>query len=194
MKKYLKTAIFLLIIVGCIGTVSLAQYKKPRKPSGPASHIKVDEEKHSSSGVIIGKSFIKPGEKLPVLWGIMGPPDKIWAMRGKDDVNKDYVKLDYYSYGLSFDINSLSNKIQGILIEENNRIFKMKGVPFRIGQEHKIVFKTWGEPESSQPGILAYWRRGVYVGVDDSGVISYLFLTKPGVFEDEKNDSDKNKK
>ncbi|MCD4783333.1 MAG: hypothetical protein K8T10_05800 [Candidatus Eremiobacteraeota bacterium] len=194
MKKYLKITIILAIIVGLMGTVSLAQYKKPRKPKGPASHIKVDDEEYSSSGVLIGNSFIKPGDKLPILWGIMGPPDKIWAMRGKDDVNKDYVKLDYYSYGLSFDINSLSNEIQGILVEENNRIFKMKEVPFRIGQEHKIVLQTWGEPENSQPGILAYWRRGVYVGVDDSGVISYLFLTKPGIFEDEENDSKKNKK
>lgn len=169
-----------------------AQYKKPRPAAkDAASHIKVDKEKREPAGVLIGEAFIKSGEKLPVLWGIMGPPDKIWAMRGKDDVNNDYVKLDYYSYGISFDINSNSNKIQGILIEENNRIFKMKEVPFRIGQDSKEVISSWGDPENTAPGMLAYWRRGVYIGVDDSGNILHFFITDPGKFDDEKKNEEK---
>ena len=188
MKKLTIKLLILIFILTLVTSPLYAQYSKPRPPKkdDPTSHIKVDSEKYSPAGVIVGKAFLKSGDKLPVLWGIMGPPDKIWAMRGKDDVNNDYVKLDYYSYGLSFDVNSNNNMIQGILIEENNRIFKMKEVPFRIGQDYKDVIKSWGEPENTAPGILAYWRRGVYVGVDDSGKIAHFFITYPGKFEDEK--------
>lgn len=186
MKKRLVIALLGAFIISLFIISSChAQYKKPQKPTGPAADVKVDSEKYPPSGVVIGEALITAGERLPILWGIMGPPDKIWAMRSKDDVNKDYVKLDYYSYGLSFDVNSNTNQIQGILIEENNRIFKLKEVPFRIGQSHKDIIESWGEPENSEPGILAFWRRGVYIGVDDSGAVSYIFLTNPGVFEDE---------
>jgi len=192
-RRFLITGLVFFILLELVYSPVFAQFKKPRKPSGPASHIKVDKEKYKHAGVIIGKSFLKTGDKLSILWGVMGPPDKIWAMRGKDDVNQDYVKLDYYSYGLSFDINSITNSIQGILIEENNRIFKLKGVPFGIGQKYKIVTQTWGEPENTAPGILAYWRRGVYIGVDDSGSIVHIFITAPGEFEDEKKEEKDNR-
>ena len=192
MKKTTAVLIIALLMLTLVSSPLFAQYKKPRPAAkDAASHIKVDKTKYAPAGVLIGEAFIKGGEKLPVLWGIMGPPDKIWAMRGKEDVNNDYVKLDYYSYGISFDINSNSNKIQGILIEENNRIFRMKEVPFRIGQDSKEVINSWGDPENTAPGMLAYWRRGVYIGVDDSGSIIHFFITEPGQFDDEKKKDEK---
>lgn len=187
MKKKLILIVIAVLVLSLVqGDSCFAQYSKPRAPAGDESKVTVDETSYNPSGVVIGQALLTPGEKLPVLWGIMGPPDKVWAMRSKDDVNQDYVKLDYYSFGLSFDINSNSNRIQGILIEENSRLFTLKEVPFKIGVNHKVVLDTWGDPETAEPGIMAYWRRGVYIGVDDSGDISYIFLAPPGVFEDEK--------
>lgn len=189
MKKYLKPfLIILLIITVCVSSSFSQETKLSEEEKEASKKIKVEEDKYKPAGVIVGDAFIKAGMKVRYLWGIMGPPDQVWAMRGKDNVNQDYVKLDYYSHGLSFDINSMKNVVQGILIEQNSRTFQLKNCPFRIGQDYQIVLDSWGEPERKIQGTLAYWRRGVYIGIDDNKKISHIFITTPGKYEDEKKD------
>lgn len=154
--------------------------------SGESGKVKkVDTEKYDPAGIIIKDSLIKAGENLAYIWGIMGPPDHLWAMRGKDSFEQDYVSAEYFTYGLSIHLNCVSNNVQGIMIKENNNNVKFLNCPFAIGQSVKTVLNTWGEPERTVPGILMYWRRGVYVGVSESDMIDYLFIAEPGVFEDE---------
>lgn len=148
--------------------------------------VKVDQAKYQPSGIAFGTEGIKPGDKLPKVWGLLGPPDKLLARRHKKDPKQDYVKLAYYSYGISIDINNRDSRVQGILVEENNSQFKLVNCPFRIGQSTDMVKSSWGDPEKQVKSIMAYWRRGVYIGANKAGKITHIYLTYPGQFKEEK--------
>lgn len=183
MKKFSLFLILIVLVVLSVSDAAMAQYKKPRPKEG--SDVKVDDEKYKPAGVLIGQTVIKFGDELTGVWSLLGPPDRIWAMRAKEDKEKDYVKMDYFSYGMSVDISNNGNKVQGILIEENNTSCKLVNCPFRIGQDQSYVTNAWGAPEKNVSGTMAYWKRGVYIGIKD-GKISYIFITSPGEFREEK--------
>jgi len=147
--------------------------------------ISYGEKTYPQAGVKVDSAAIKCGDKLTTIWGIMGPPDKLWAMRGRTGKKKDHIKLDYYTYGLSLDISNSSNQVQGILIEENNDGLQLLNCPFLIGQDKNSVIKVWGKPEKEIQNTLAYWARGVYLGIK-SGKITHIFITYPGKTKEEK--------
>lgn len=133
------------------------------------------------SGIAVGQDIIRPGEALSVLFGMAGPPDHVRALRGKKEKD-DYVMFSYYSQGFSIDINSADNRIQGILVE--SREVRLHGIPFHVGDDRDAALKAWGEPDRTDKGVMAYWRRGVYVGVGEGGRIVNLFIAPPGRVEE----------
>ncbi|GMU54472.1 MAG: hypothetical protein AMXMBFR33_36180 [Candidatus Xenobia bacterium] len=133
------------------------------------------------AGVVVNGSTLHPGAPMPLVIGVMGPPDFVRAMRGQRQED-DYVMFTYPNHGVSFDINSSTNKVQGILVEGSSA--RLEGVPFRIGDNQLSVTSSWGRPERTEVGMLVYWRRGVYLGLDDSGRILRVFLTEPGQFQE----------
>jgi hypothetical protein len=176
MKKLLfRLCIVVLSLVVLLCTAQ-AQQDSPAK--------KVDQGEVPAAGISVQNTPIKPGEKLSTIWGLMGSPDRILAMRGKQDSNGDYVKMDYDANGFSLDINNSANTVQGILVTENNPSFKFINCPYKIGQQARDILAAWGEPEKTVPGTLAFWSRGVYVGVDASGgKVTYIYITYPGKVE-----------
>ncbi|MFP4498122.1 MAG: hypothetical protein ACLFQV_07915 [Vulcanimicrobiota bacterium] len=178
-----KSIIILLAVVllFSVGSQVFAQEGKAGKPE-----IKIDETEYPPVVVKISNSIIKIGDSVEMVWGIMGPPDHIWAMRGKDNRDQDYVKMVYYSYGLNIDVTNLKNTVQGIMVEENNQVYKLVNLPFKLGQTRQDVINEWGEPEKTIQNTLAYWKRGVYITTDDEGLITHIFISSPGKFEDEK--------
>ncbi|MCL5036483.1 MAG: hypothetical protein M1269_05110 [Chloroflexi bacterium] len=147
-----------------------------------------EKEEYAASGVLINQQMISPGESLLTLIGVAGFPDHIRAMRGKENEN-DYILMNYYTYGVSFDITSDTNVIKGILIEENN--IEIQGVPFKIGEPYKKAVDEWGKPDKEYPGVIVFWKRGIYFGVEEKGKISHIFITSPGKFDDEKKPAGK---
>lgn len=132
---------------------------------------------YSPAGVRLGDYVLRPGEALAVVMGVLGPPDHLRPMRSKEEKD-DYVMLNYYTKGISLDIDGRSNCVQGILVE--SRQVKLEGVPFALGDSQQAVLTRWGQPEKTAAGVLAYWRRGVYVGVDDQGRLINFYLAPPG--------------
>jgi len=132
---------------------------------------------YSQMGVIVNGQIITPGQDLLTVAGIAGFPDRIRAVRAKDE-KMDYVMLSYFTYGVTIDIQNDSNTVQGILVQENS--VKLVGIPFKLGESAQQVNKIWGKPDAEYPGYLCYWKRGLYIGVDGSGRISHLMIVAPG--------------
>lgn len=133
------------------------------------------------TGVVINGATLHPGDPAALVMGVAGPPDFVKAVRNQRPED-DYVMFQYPHLGVSFDINSVTNKIQGILIEGSAS--RLEGLPFRIGDNQLSVTTSWGRPERTETGLLVYWRRGVYLGLDDSGKIKRVFLTEPGRYQE----------
>lgn len=133
------------------------------------------------TGVVVNGSTLRPGDPMALVMGVAGPPDFVKAVRNQRPED-DYVMFQYPHLGVSFDINSSTNKIQGILVE--GAASRLEGLPFRIGDNQLSVTTSWGRPERIETGLLVYWRRGVYLGLDDSGKILRVFLTEPGRFQE----------
>lgn len=133
------------------------------------------------TGVVVNGSTLHPGDPMALVMGVAGPPDFVKAVRN-ERAEDDYVMFQYPHLGVSFDINSKTNKIQGILVEGSAS--RLEGLPFRIGDNQLSVTSSWGRPERTETGLLVYWRRGVYLGLDDSGKILRIFLTEPGRYQE----------
>jgi len=170
-SSFLLKALVLALLMG------LPAFSAPGQP-GPKSSPSPAIE-HPASGLKIGSDVIRPGEVLPMVFGIVGPPDQVRAMRSKKEAD-DYVMFTYFTQGFSLDI-SQKNLVQGILVEK--REVEVSGVPFHVGDSKQEVLKAWGEPDRTQSKVMAYWRRGVYVSCDESGKVINLFLTPPGRVE-----------
>lgn len=164
----------LLLALG-LWALSPVAFGAPSSPKPAASPT------FAAAGISVGQHVIRPGEALPVVFGVAGPPDQVRAMRSKKETD-DYVMFSYYSQGFSVDINSKDNRIQGILVE--NRQVKLDGVPFAVGDPKAAAEKAFGQPDRTEKGVMAWWRRGVYVGVDEGGRIVNIFLAPPGKIEE----------
>jgi hypothetical protein len=173
MKRHSVLAVVLLLclLIGAPAAMAQAKGAAPKGNFPPAA-------------IKLGDDVIKPGEKLATIWALLGPADKIWAMRNKKDEKEDYVKLDYFTYGFSLDVVNTTNLVKGILVEENNNSVKLVNCPFRVGQDALAVTTAWGEPEKKISGTMAYWSRGVFVGVNEAGKITHMFITSPGKYKD----------
>ncbi|MEW6283432.1 MAG: hypothetical protein AB1758_32785, partial [Candidatus Eremiobacterota bacterium] len=130
-----------------------------------------------AAGVYLNGSVVRPGDQMGIVLGVAGPPDFVRAVRNQKPED-DYVLFSYPHHGVSFDINSTTNRVQGILVEATEA--RLDGLPFRIGDTQQSVTSSWGQPERTEVGMLVYWRRGVYLGLDNSGRIIRVFLTEPG--------------
>jgi hypothetical protein len=164
---------FLLIISGFL--FSTAAVANPTT-SGPPGVV------YEPMGLMINGQRIVPGDSLTLVFGILGFPDQMRAMRGKDK-SQDYIHLMYFSYGLSIDISSDTNVVKGLLLEDQK--LKVPNLPFRIGEPYQKAVKIWGKADKESPGFICYWKRGVYLGVGDDGGITYIFLTEPGKEKEE---------
>jgi hypothetical protein len=139
---------------------------------------------NETCGVIVGDALIAPGEKVVTIFGAMGFPEHIWAIRGKASQKDDYVKIDYVDYGMSFSITNgnedgnKSNIIKTVYILKKNQ--KLKGIPFNIGDPYEKAKQVWGEPEKKEAGNANYFKRGVLIQVDDRGTIDLILIQKPG--------------
>jgi hypothetical protein len=137
----------------------------------------------SRAAIKLNGSVIGPGDSMLTLFSVAGPPDRVLPVRGKEP-SGDFVSFSYDASGLAFHIRSAPDKtsiIDAIVVLGDN--VKLVGVPFKVGDDYQSVFKSWGKPERQERGFLAYWKRGVYVGVTDSGQISLITLASPGQFK-----------
>jgi len=139
---------------------------------------------HETCGVVVGDAVITPGEKVVTIFGAMGFPEHIWAIRGKTSQKDDYVKFDYVDYGMSFSVTNgnedgnRSNIIKTVYILKRAR--KLKGIPFNVGDPYEKAKQAWGEPEKKEAGNANYFKRGVLIQVDDRGTIELILIQKPG--------------
>ncbi|MGI5844270.1 MAG: hypothetical protein ACOX9B_08865 [Candidatus Xenobium sp.] len=171
LSPLLLTALALALLLGMPAWTAPGQPATKPPPNQTAEY--------PASGLKIGSDVIRPGEVLPMVFGIVGPPDQVRAMRSKKEAD-DYVMFSYFAQGFSLDINQ-KNHVQGILVE--SRGVEVSGVPFHVGDTKQDVLKAWGDPDRTQSKVLAYWRRGVYVSCDESDKVTSLFLTAPGQVE-----------
>lgn len=161
-----------------------AQYPtKPRPPQRqPQSKPKPPEIQ--KSGISVNRTTISPGVDLQTLFGVVGPPDHVDAVRGKDPAD-DYVRFTYTSYGFSAHVKTVNNQdnvVESLVILHNT--VTLVNVPFKVGDDYRAVMEAWGQPDQQEPGFLAYWKRGVYMAVDDKGIITGITLAEPGKVEE----------
>ncbi|MFH0801116.1 MAG: hypothetical protein V2A78_01830 [bacterium] len=143
-------------------------------------------------GVCIGDQMISPGEPLITVWGFFGPPDRITGIleKNKKDI---YVALSYFTYGITVHLHNEDNTVQGILVQENNVNVQLAGVPFKIGDDGKLVKQAMGKPDNEESGMLVYWKRGLYVNIDGSGRISSILVALPGSTDYQPGEKEKQK-
>ena len=156
------------------------------QPGWAESGSKVPEVVYPPMALMINGQRIAPGDSLTIVFGILGFPDQMRAMRGKDKA-QDYIHLMYFSYDLSFDITSDTNLVQGIMLQDQK--LKVPNMPFKIGEPYQKAIKLWGKADKESPGFICYWKRGVYLGVGDDGGINTILLTQPG--KDKEEDAQK---
>lgn len=146
----------------------------PRQKPSPGS-----EPAFPPAGISVNDYVIRPGEQLSLVFGVAGFPDKVAAMRSRSGRKEDdYVLFSYLSNGFSIHIDSETNRIEGILVED--RRVRLEGIPFGIGASRLEVVSRWGQPERTQNRVMAYWKRGVYVVMDGRDKVTRLMLTEPG--------------
>lgn len=136
------------------------------------------------SGISVNRTTLQPGIDLPTLLGIVGPPDHVDAVRGKEPEN-DYVRFTYNTYGFCAHVKTVNNQdniIESMVILQSS--VKLVNVPFKVGDSYQAVMQAWGQPDQQEPGFLAYWKRGVYMAVDDKGTITGITLAEPGKVEE----------
>lgn len=162
-----------LLILLATGAAAWGQYPNAGPPQ-PALAPPV-----MKTGVVIGGLTITPGEVMQELIGAIGPPDQVQAVRGRAQAD-DFVMFTYDRYGISVHIHNgdQTNLVGAIVVKESK--VKLHNVPFKVGDDYKSVMSLWGQPDQQEPGFLAYWKRGVYVGVGDDGRIVNITLAEPG--------------
>lgn len=136
----------------------------------------------NACGLIVGESVIYPGEQKEYIFGAFGVPERIYAMRGKGDKKKDYVKLYYQELNLSFDITNDDNTIRAILVRGDA---KLKNIPFKIGETYDSIKAKWGEPDKKEGGYANYAKKGVMFKITDSGIIEIIAIFIPGNMDSE---------
>ena len=137
---------------------------------------------YPKTGISVSGAVITPGEVMQELWGAIGPPDHVQAVRGKE-ASGDCVRFSYRSYGISVriaNVNNRDNIVDSILVLQSN--VRLVNVPFKVGDNYKTVMQIWGQPDQQETGYMAYWKRGVYVAVDGHGTITAISLVEPGKF------------
>ena len=162
-----------------------AQAQYPAKPRAPQRQPQQQRTQEiQKSGISVNRTTLMPGVDLQTMLGIVGPPDHVDAVRGKEPAN-DYVRFTYSSYGFSAHVKTVNNQdniVESMVILQNN--VKLVGVPFKVGDDYHAVMQAWGQPDQQEPGFMAYWKRGVYMAVDDKGTITGITLAEPGKVED----------
>lgn len=170
-----------LLLVAVTVAPSMAQYPaKPRRPRpAPAA------EKLPKVSVMINGQAIAPGEVFQTLIGAAGPPDWVHAVRGKEAAN-DYVLFSYDSIGLSVHIKTVNNtnNVVGAIVVRQPQV-GIENVPFKVGEDYHKVMTLWGQPDQQETGYMAYWKRGVYVGVGDDGRINSITVAPPGKLDED---------
>jgi hypothetical protein len=174
--RYLGLAIIIIVVLMVFFAGEVAVNANPL-PRPPANIV------YEPLSVMINGQRISPGDSLLVVIGIAGFPDQMRAMRGKKDKTQDYIHLNYLSLGLSVDISSDTNIVQGIIIEDQR--LKIPNFPFKIGDPYQKPYHLWGKGDNETPGYLTYWDRGVYLVIGDEGKIITIFLTQPGKEEED---------
>lgn len=170
----MRNAIVLALVGLALMSAPLAA--APGSPAKPAPTTPM-----TPCGIKVDKQVIRPGQGLPIVFGVIGPPDSVRAMRSKKEAD-DYVLFAYFSQGFSVDIvwdtKLQSNVVKGVLVESRDVAFD--GIPFKVGDTKAAVLKAWGEPDRTASNTLSYWRRGVYVGHDEAGNVVNIYLAPPG--------------
>lgn len=167
--------VFVLLCVGSAG----AQFPAA-KPRPPAT-----TKQFQKTGIAVNRTAIYPGQDLPTLFGVVGPPDHVDPVRGKEPTD-DYVRFTYTSYGFSLHVKSLANRdnvVESIVILQNN--VQLVNVPFKVGDDYRAVMQVWGTPDQQEPGFMAYWKRGVYVAVGEGGLVTGITLAAPGKVDEQ---------
>ena len=136
----------------------------------------------NACGLIVGESVIYPGEQKEYIFSAFGVPERIYAMRGKGDKKKDYVKLFYQELDLSFDITNDDNTIRAILVKGEA---KLKNIPFKVGETYESVKAKWGEPDKKEGGYANYAKKGVMFKITDDGIIEIIAIFLPGSMDSE---------
>jgi hypothetical protein len=138
------------------------------------------QQQFQKSGITVNRTQIFPGQDLATLFGVVGPPDHVDAVRGKEATD-DYVRFTYRTYGFNAHVKSVNNRdnvVESIVILQNN--VQLVNVPFKVGDDYRSVMQLWGQPDQQEPGFMAYWKRGVYVAVADNGQVAGITLAEPG--------------
>lgn len=177
---------FVLLVslaLGALPGLGQAPPQRPKPAPSPSPSPTVSAEERPA--VSLNGGLLLPGDVLQSLFGIAGPPDFVQAVRGKDVAN-DFVKFAYHTHGLSVHVKtdkSQANILDAIVVM--NVATRLVNVPFKIGDEYKAAMTAWGQPDRQEPGFMAYWKRGVYVGVSEDGHIIHITLTVPGQFDED---------
>lgn len=161
-----------------------AQYPTKPRPVQRQPQTRPKPPEIQKSGISVNNTTINPGVDLQTLFGVVGPPDHVDAVRGKEPAN-DYVRFTYTTYGFSAHVKTVNNQdniVESLVILHNT--VKLVNVPFRVGDDYREVMQAWGQPDQQEPGFLAYWKRGVYMAVDDKGIITGITLAEPGKVEE----------
>lgn len=135
-------------------------------------------EDFEPAGIILGDSVIAPGQKAVFVYGNLGFPENIYAIRSKKDQKDDYVKFNYEDHGLIITITNEENIIKAIYVLKRDT--KLKGIPFKVGDSYDMVKKAWGEPDKKEQNYANYFHRGVLVRVSDDAKIDLIAIYKPG--------------
>lgn len=175
----IKSGIAVLTMALALGAVAVpCQVSAQVANEGKAASVNAKTDQvYLPCGVTMGQQALRPGESLPVVFGVIGPPDQVQPMRSKSKkAEDDYVLFTYYDR-FSLHINK-QNAVQSIQVFDRN--MPLDGVPFKVGDVKATVLAKWGEPDRAVDKIDMYWYRGVYVMYDANEKIESLFFTAPG--------------
>ena len=125
------------------------------------------KSKDGSEGFFIGKN-IKVGMRLKKAIKILGTPKSLKVERGIEP-KLDSMSIEYLDHGITIHILNGKKIIEAIEVSQQFKGEFAKGI--KIGEKVSILIDKLGVPQSIDPSIARYPKKGIYFTLKESSLV-----------------------
>lgn len=125
------------------------------------------KSKDGSEGIFIGEN-IKVGMRLKKAIKILGTPKSLKVERGIEP-KLDSMSIEYLDHGITIHILNGKKIIEAIEVSQQFKGEFAKGI--KIGEKVSILIDKLGVPQSIDPSIARYPKKGIHFTLKESSLV-----------------------